>query len=98
MATLPSETRCRGTGECALQIVAIDLLCGTNGSFCFDSIIGFSPPASMITDPNDPTFLAGQSLAIHATDFTQEDPSFVATLPEFTFLDCCFKKQRDLRQ
>ena len=29
----------------------------------FSSIIGFSPPASMITDPNDPTFLAGQSLA-----------------------------------
>ncbi|KAI0694758.1 acid protease [Earliella scabrosa] len=28
-----------------------------------DGIIGFSPPASMITDPNDPTFLAGQSLA-----------------------------------
>ena len=26
-------------------------------------IIGFSPPASEITDPNDPTFLAGQSLA-----------------------------------
>ena len=26
-------------------------------------IMGFSPPASMITDPNDPTFLAGQSLA-----------------------------------
>ncbi|TBU23043.1 acid protease [Dichomitus squalens] len=28
-----------------------------------DGIIGFSPPASEITDPNDPTFLAGQSLA-----------------------------------
>ncbi|KAI0754499.1 acid protease [Daedaleopsis nitida] len=28
-----------------------------------DGIIGFSPPASTITDPNDPTFLAGQSLA-----------------------------------
>ncbi|TFK91013.1 acid protease [Polyporus arcularius HHB13444] len=28
-----------------------------------DGILGFSPPASMITDPNDPTFLAGQSLA-----------------------------------
>ncbi|KAI0770651.1 acid protease [Fomes fomentarius] len=27
-----------------------------------DGIIGFSPPASTITDPNDPTFLAGQSL------------------------------------
>nr|VWO95943.1 LMP1 [Ganoderma boninense] len=27
-----------------------------------DGILGLSPPASEITDPNDPTFLAGQSL------------------------------------
>ncbi len=26
------------------------------------SVLGLSPPASDITDPNDPTFLAGQSL------------------------------------
>ncbi|KAI0754498.1 aspartic peptidase domain-containing protein [Daedaleopsis nitida] len=39
-----------------------------------DGIIGFSPPASMITDPNDPTFLAGQSLAQAVCDLEGISP------------------------
>ncbi|KAI0031013.1 acid protease [Vararia minispora EC-137] len=42
-----------------------DFLVGniTVGDPIRDGILGLSPPASQITDPNDPTFLAGQSLA-----------------------------------